>query len=271
MDPQALALHEAVLEAAHNVYVAIDEHGVITAWNRVAERIFGVPKSAALGTEMAPLIMPERYREAHHAGIARYLEQREGRVIGSRLELAALRADGSEFPIEMTITAAEHEGRVSFHAFITDVSERHARERELRLIATVVKQSAEAMIVKAADGTIIEWNPGAERLYGYSAAEVIGRPISVIVPPERSGEEFDLLTRALGGEVISQFETTRVRNDGTRVEVSLTISPIHDPCGALSGASVVARDIGAQKRGGGGGGSRHEQPHQTNETQREWG
>ncbi len=248
MDPQALALHEAVLEAAHNAYVAIDEHGVITAWNRAAELIFGVPKSAALGTEMTPLIVPERYREALQAGIARCLKQCEGRGLNSRLELAALRADGSEFPVEMTIAAAHHDGGVSLHAFIADVSERHARERELRLIATVVEQSAEAMIVKAADGTIIEWNPGAERLYGYSAAEVIGRPISIIVPPERSGEEFDLLTRALGGEVISQFETTRVRNDGTRVEVSITVSPIHDSCGALSGASVLARDIGAQKR-----------------------
>ena len=101
---------------------------------------------------------------------------------------------------------------------------------------------------KDAVGTIIEWNPGAERLYGYSAEEAVGHPISILVPPERSGEEIKLLRRALGGAVITQFETERLRRDGNRVEVSLTISPIHDAQGEPAGASVIARDIGERKQ-----------------------
>ncbi len=123
-----------------------------------------------------------------------------------------------------------------------------ARERETHLLATIVRESADAIIVKDAVGTITEWNPGAERLYGYSAEEAVGHPISILVPDERSGEEIKLLRRALGGAVITQFETERLRRDGNRVEVSLTISPIHDAQGEPAGASVIARDIGERKQ-----------------------
>lgn len=232
MDAESLALHQNVLETAHNAYVAIGELGTVTTWKRAAERIFGWPKPTAVGHPLVSLIIPERYRAAHTTGLARYLQSGQGSVIGRRLELAALRADGSEFPIEISISATEEGGRFSFHAFIADVTERHAREWETHLLATIVRESADAIIVKDAVGTIIEWNPGAERLYGYSAEEAVGHPISILVPPERSGEEIKLLRRALSGAVITQFETERLRRDGNRVEVSLTISPIHKPRGS---------------------------------------
>lgn len=168
-------------------------------------------------------------------------------MIGRRLELAALRADGSEFPIEMSITATVEGGRQlprihrrrhrAPRAGAGDAPTGHDRAGELR-----------AIIVKDADGTVIEWNPGAERLYGYSADQVVGHPISILVPPERSGDEIKLLRRALGGAVITQFETERLRRDGTRVEVSLTISPIHDAQGEPARASVIARHIGERKQ-----------------------
>ncbi len=148
MDAESLALHQNVLETAHNAYVAIGELGTVRTWNSAAERIFGWPKPTAVGQPLVSLIIPERYRAAHTTGLARYLQSGQGSVIGRRLELAALRADGSEFPIEISISATEEGGRFSFHAFIADVTERHARERETHLLATIVRESADAIIVK---------------------------------------------------------------------------------------------------------------------------
>jgi diguanylate cyclase (GGDEF)-like protein/PAS domain S-box-containing protein len=124
-----------------------------------------------------------------------------------------------------------------------DVTERVEQERDTRLLATIVEQSDDAVIVKDRHANITEWNPGAERLYGYSAAEVIGRPMSILVPFDRAGEERALLRRAMRGETIRQFETVRVRHDGRRIDVSISVSPIRDATGQFVAASVVARDI----------------------------
>ena len=240
-------LHEQVLQTAHSAYVAMDEAGVITGWNPAATRIFGCSPEQAIGVPLSSLLIPERYRARHQAGLERYLRTGQGRVLGQRLELEGLRSDGTEFPIEMTLSSIEWDGQVNFHAFIADVSERHAHESELRLLAGIVRESAEAIIIKDAQGSIIEWNPGAERLYGYSAAEAIGHPVAMLVPPERKGEEQLLLSRVREGESIQQYAAERLRRDGSRVSVSLTISPLHDH-GEFAGASEIARDISEQQR-----------------------
>jgi diguanylate cyclase (GGDEF)-like protein/PAS domain S-box-containing protein len=244
---EASALHAAVLETTQNAYVAIDDQGVITDWNRAAELTFGWSKAQAIGREMVELIIPVQHRAAHRADFRRYLERGESRVLGRRLEVSAVRADGSEFPIEMTLSAARRGGRHSFHAFIADIGERLAREHEARWLATIVQQSVDAIIAKTPDGIITEWNRGAERLYGYSAEDAVGRPISMLIPPERRGEENELLRRALAGEP-AEHETTRVRADGSTVEVSITISPIRDATGKVVAISTIARDITETKR-----------------------
>jgi diguanylate cyclase (GGDEF)-like protein/PAS domain S-box-containing protein len=124
-----------------------------------------------------------------------------------------------------------------------DVTTRLARERESAFLAEIVNQSRDAIIFKNARGIITEWNLGAEALYGYTAAEAVGAPIAMLVPPERAGEDRELLARALAGQPVRQYRTTRVRRDRTRVEVSISLSPIHDPDGRVTGASVIARDI----------------------------
>jgi PAS domain S-box-containing protein len=124
---------------------------------------------------------------------------------------------------------------------------RHA-ESVSAYLASIVESCDDAIIGKTLDGTVVSWNPGAERLYGYSAAEMIGRPISVLIPsyrPEELPEIFETLKR---GEGVDGLETVRVRKDGTPVEVSLTISPIKDAAGRVVGASTVARDITRRKQ-----------------------
>src|ERR1051325_4180036 len=115
-------------------------------------------------------------------------------------------------------------------------------------LAAIINSSEDAIISKDLEGTVTSWNPGAERIFGYSAGEMVGQPISKIIPPERGAEEPDILKRIARGERIEHFETKRTRKDGRMVDVSLTISPIKDQKGNLVGVSKIARDITAQKR-----------------------
>jgi PAS domain S-box-containing protein len=129
------------------------------------------------------------------------------------------------------------------------------RQYELRdqlrtraLYATIVESSEDAMLTKSADGTILSWNPGAERLFGYTATEAVGRPITLIVPPALRDEEASILDELRAGARIAHYETVRQTKSGERVDVSLSLSPIHNDAGQVIGASSVARDITLRKR-----------------------
>ena len=119
---------------------------------------------------------------------------------------------------------------------------------EAEFLAALVESSDDAIIGKTLEGTVVSWNPAAERLYGYSAEEAIGRPITLIVPEELHPEIAAILARLRSGQKIDHHETVRERKDGTRVEVSLTISPIRDQAGRIVGASTVARDVSERRR-----------------------
>jgi len=129
-----------------------------------------------------------------------------------------------------------------------DVTERQLAEQALTLFKALVESADDAVIGKTLDGTITSWNPAAARLYGYSAEEVIGKPIALLAPPDRVDELPGILERLRRGERIERYETTRVRKDGTRVEVSLSVSPILDPQGRPIGATSIAYDVTARKQ-----------------------
>ncbi|HEY5955611.1 MAG TPA: PAS domain S-box protein, partial [Polyangiaceae bacterium] len=128
------------------------------------------------------------------------------------------------------------------------ISERKRAEEETRLLAAIVESSDDAIVSKTLDGTIVSWNAGAERLYGYTAAEMMGKPISVLVPPDRPDEMPGILERIARGELIKHFETVRVRKDGMHLPVSLTVSPLRDAAGKVVGSSAIGRDITERKR-----------------------
>jgi PAS domain S-box-containing protein len=129
-----------------------------------------------------------------------------------------------------------------------DITERKRAEEVRSHLAAIVESSDDAIISKTLDGKIVSWNPGAERIYGYTAEEMLGLPISLLVPPDRSCEIPELLGQLRRGESLKHYETTLVGKDGRRIEVSVTISPISDSTGAVVGASVIARDITEQKQ-----------------------
>lgn len=128
-----------------------------------------------------------------------------------------------------------------------DTTERKSAEKARDLLAAVVESSDDAIISKNLDGVIDTWNSGAERILGYSSSEAIGRPASMLLPPERANEESEILARIRLGETVDHFETVRVGKNGQRIDVSVTISPIKDQAGAIVGASKIARDI-SQRR-----------------------
>ena len=115
-------------------------------------------------------------------------------------------------------------------------------------LASIVDTSDDAIISKDLNGIVMSWNAAAERIFGYAAREVIGQSIRLIIPPERSAEEDETLRRLRAGETISHYETVRVRKDGSRVEISLTVSPMRNADGVIVGASKIARDISERRR-----------------------
>lgn len=236
----------AVLETAHDAYVSIDESGAVIGWNAAAERMFGWPKEEAIGRLLRDLVIPERYRAKHDAGLRHFLETGVGPLLNTTVEISACRRDTEEFPVELAISSLRHGGKWRFNAFIRDTSERERANALHRRLATIVEHSADAIISRTRDGVITSWNPAAAELFGWSAEEMIGGTIERIVPDSREGEADRLVERTLGGDPVRDFETQRVCRDGRVVDVSITISPLTNEDGSISELSMIMRDVSAR-------------------------
>jgi PAS domain S-box-containing protein len=236
-----------IVDTALDAVVTMDSSGLITGWSPQAETTFGWSRAEALGQSLAQTIIPPRHREDHRRGFERYLATGEAVVLNKRVELTALHRDGREFPIDLSITPIRTKDSIGFSAFVRDITDRKRIEEVRMRLAAIVESSDDSIISKNLEGIITSWNPAAEMLFGYSAAEAIGRSVQMLVPPERGGEEPDILARIGRGETVDHFETVRVRKDGSRVDVSATISPIRNAEGRVIGASKIARNIADRK------------------------
>jgi PAS domain S-box-containing protein len=157
------------------------------------------------------------------------------------------RKDGSCVPVLIGAAAFEKGGNQGV-AFVLDLTERKRAEQAAERVASIVESSDDAIVSKDLDGVIRTWNRGAERLFGYKAAEVVGRPITILIPPDRLDEEPGILARIRRGEPVDHYETVRRHKDGSLIDISLTVSPTRDAKGAIVGASKIARDITERKR-----------------------
>jgi PAS domain S-box-containing protein len=174
-----------------------------------------------------------------------------------REELRYWLADGSERIVDFAMhPIRDHSGAVTFlNPTGIDTTERkqieaalRKSENRLRWLASIVESSDDAIVSKNLDGVITSWNGGAERVFGYTAEEVIGQPITIVIPADRHDEERAILTRIRRGELVDHFETVRQRKHGSLIVVSLTVSPVKNAEGKIVGASKIARDITEQKR-----------------------
>lgn len=244
-DPQSRlgGLDRALFDSALDCIISMDTEGMVTEFNPAAERVFGYTRDQAVGQELASLIIPPAMRERHRAGIRQYLETGIGPVLGKRLEVTALRADGTEILVELAITALKANGRPYFTAYLRDITDRNRGEEASRRLAAIIESSDDAIITKDLNGVITSWNASAQRLFGYTPEEAIGNPITLLIPADRLHEEPRILGRIRRGERIDHYETVRRRKDGTLLDISVTVSPLKDQSGTIIGASKIARDI----------------------------
>jgi hypothetical protein len=237
----------AILNTAVEGIITIDHAGLIESMNPAAEKIFGYPAAELLGQNVSRL-MPQRERAVHDGYIANYLRTGHAKIIGLGREVCGQRKDGTVFPMELSVSEVRLKDRVLFTGFVRDISRRQEAEKVLRHYAALVESSEDAIIGKTLDGYIMSWNRGAENIFGYPRAEAISQHISLLIPEDRRDEEPAILEKIRRGEAVDHYETVRRRKDGQLIDVSVTISPIRDEDGRITGASKLARDITGRKR-----------------------
>ena len=236
----AEAKFRALLEAAPDAMIVVDLDGSISLVNAQAESTFGYSREELVGRSIESLV-DERFEDGTFG-------DPDARPRGTRLDLHARRKDGSEFPVEVSLSPLETEGGTLVTAAIRDITERRNAEARLRHLAALVESSDEAIIGETVDGRVVSWNRGAERLYGYSAQEVIGRSISLLMPNDRQHELEEILEQIGRGERIEHYETVRRHKNGGVIEVSLSVSPVIGPEGRVDGAAGISRDITERKQ-----------------------
>jgi PAS domain S-box-containing protein len=248
------ALHQsqnqltAIIQSAMDAIITVDEAQCVVIFNAAAERMFGCTQTEAAGQSLERFI-PQRFRQKHAGHIHRFAQTGVShRSVGTRDAIWGLRSNGEEFPLEASISQVESGSKKLFTVILRDITERKQADQARERLAALVESSDDAIISKDLQGTINGWNHGAEKVFGYSAAEALGKPMLMLFPPQRVNEEDDFLARIGRGESVEHFETVRVRKDGRHIDVSVTISPIKDSTGTIIGASKIARDVTEQKR-----------------------
>jgi diguanylate cyclase (GGDEF)-like protein/PAS domain S-box-containing protein len=236
-----------LLESAPDAMVIVDSSWEIVLVNAQAEKLFGYRREELLG-QCVEMLVPERFHEDYSGYRAAYSADPHRLAMGTGVELCAQRKDGTEFPVEISLGPIETEEGTFVSSAIRDITERKRVERAASQFVAVVEASSDAIIGKDLEGRVVLWNRGAERLYGYTEAEMCGESISVLVPPGHDDELPELIRRARAGERIERHETVRVRKDGTLVDVSLSLSPIYDRDRNVVGIATVATDISVRLR-----------------------
>ncbi|QQR56673.1 MAG: PAS domain S-box protein [Candidatus Melainabacteria bacterium] len=236
-----------VMDTVLDAFIMTDANGTITSWNKQAESIFGWKGEDAINSNLATFISLPPHTVTGYSRVATLMMDENRHFAKKRTELTAFHKNGSEVPIEITLTPHALDDTFIFSAFIRDITDRRKSEMTAKQLAAIIDASEDAIIGENLDGTIYSWSPGAERMYGYSAKEMIGANTRLIVPADQI-QEFDQITsRITRGESVNDYETVRVKRDGSIIEISQAVSPMKNELGVIQGISVIARDITHRK------------------------
>jgi PAS domain S-box-containing protein len=259
---------QAILDLTQNALVSIDKEGAIVYWNASAEQMFGFARAEVLGRAVADVIIPERYRGAHWRGLRRFGRHGGGPMLNKRIELSALRSDGSEFPIELTISALAEGDGWSFHAFVADISERRDGEDERQRLldeiqdalrgseqrmSVIMNALAEAVTIRGPDDHIIYANQAALDRLGFASVEQLraADPHALMADYESTGEHGEAIrmedlpsVRVLRGEQPEPLLMRSVhRSTGAEQWVLLKATPVYDASGSLEAAVTIIEEV----------------------------
>jgi PAS domain S-box-containing protein len=233
---------QGLLDGTPDALVIVDASGAIVLANAQAEALFGYPRAELVGSNVDRLV-PDAVRGRHAQHRARFMAEPNARPMGAALDLKARRKDGREVPVEISLSPLETKEGLLVSAAIRDVSERRRAQEGLSRLAAIVAASADGILTKTLDGIITTWNPACERLFGYTSREAIGQPVRMLYPPGSEAEEKRILAAIGRGEVVAVREAQRVRKDGRRIWVSVSVAPERDASGSIIGATAIKRDI----------------------------
>ncbi len=259
-------LSTELLETLPDATVAVDLEGTIVQVNSQTQELFGYTRAELIGQKVE-LLVPDRYRRRHHHHREEFALAPKTRRMGADLDLYGRRRNGSEFPVEISLSPVSGGKGGLVLSAIRDISDRKRIAEELRRanetlhrrtaeqlgeyrsrLALIIDSSEDAILSKDLNGIITSWNKGAERIYGYTPEEVIGKHISILTPGDRPDEVEKILKKVAEGESIEHYESVRLAKDGRRLDISISVSPLRNAAGDVVGASVIARDITGQKR-----------------------
>jgi PAS domain S-box-containing protein len=240
------ARKSAVMEAALDPIITIDHQGLIIEFNSAAEKTFGCNRLQAMGKEMAVVLIPASLREWFRRGTAQLFGLDTGPVLGSRIEMTALRADGAEFPAEFTITRVDLPGPPVFTAFIRDVSSRRLAESKLAMLAHAVESTNEMICITDLQDRFTFVNRAFQKAYGYADGEIIGKTPEILFSPRNPASLMkEILRQTHAGRW--QGEVLDRRKDGTDFPIWLSTSQVTDTRGRILGLMGVAQDVTERK------------------------
>ncbi|QEF95028.1 PAS domain S-box protein [Methanothermobacter sp. KEPCO-1] len=233
-----------LFENANDMIQAVDPEGRFVYVNRAWMETLGYTEDDLENLTLFDVIHPDKLDECHEI----FRRVMSGESI-SLVETAFITKDGEKIFVEGNVNVRMRNGEVEYsRAIFRDVTERVKFQRELERLASIVESSGDAIVSYDLDGTIIDWNRGAERIYGYSAEEARGQNVSMLMDEEEFERLRNLISEVRSGKLVSNFEARRLRKDGEEIWVSISLSPLRDVNGEIIGVSTIARDITEIKR-----------------------
>lgn len=242
---QSERLYRSTFEMAGLGIAHISPDGRLLRVNGKLCEILGYSEFEMLSLTLQDITHPDDLE----ADLAQWEQVRSGTLASYSMEKRCIRKDDSVVWVNLTVAGVRDDGKLEhFISVVEDITERRKAEEAQFRLGTIVESSDDAIVSKKLDGVITSWNDAATRIFGFTAEEAIGRPITIIIPPHLQDEETMILSRLRSGERIDHYETVRMTKSGRKLDVSLTISPVRDSKGHIIGASKIARDITDRKQ-----------------------